>query len=58
MSSGHDNLGKKIGSAGKAWAEQHMRFEDMEAYMLRLYLEYARLMGRDEKDPTNMDFVL
>lgn len=55
-SSGHDELGRQIGLAGKEWAEKHWRMEDMEAYMFRLYLEYARLLYRDPGDPHSMDF--
>lgn len=56
-SSGHGSLGKEIGQAGKEWAEKHWRMEDMQAYMFRLYLEYARVMGRSEDDPRSMDYV-
>lgn len=33
---GHEHLAKKIGAAGKDWAENHWRKEDMAAYMCRL----------------------
>lgn len=56
-STGHDRLGHEIGQAGKKWAAQHWRREDMEAYMFRLYLEYARVMSRDPGDPQSMDYV-
>jgi hypothetical protein len=29
----------------------------MEAYMFRLYLEYARIMGRDPDNNQSMDYV-
>lgn len=40
---GHDKAGKKIAMDGKAWAESVLRKEDMQIYVLRLLLEYARL---------------
>lgn len=55
-SSGHDDLAREIGLAGKEWAEKHWRMEDMEAYMFRLYLEYARVMNRDPDDPMSWDY--
>lgn len=42
--------------AGREWAAKHWRFADMEAYMFRLYLEYARVMNRDDNNPTSMDY--
>jgi len=57
-SSGHDELAKEIGLAGKGWAAKHWRMQDMEAYMFRLYLEYARLLHRDPNNPTNWDFKM
>ena len=32
---GHDDLAKRIASAGKAWTEKYWRQEDMTAYMFR-----------------------
>ncbi len=40
---GHDNQAKKIASAGQEWANKVLRREDMQVYVLRLMLEYARL---------------
>lgn len=40
---GHDDVGEKIAMAGKEWAERTLRREDMQVYVLRLLLEYARL---------------
>ncbi|KAI0869111.1 glycosyltransferase family 90 protein [Hypoxylon argillaceum] len=40
---GHDSAAKKIAMDGKAWAESVLRKEDMQIYVLRLLLEYARL---------------
>lgn len=41
---GHDNAAEKIATDGKEWADKVLRKEDMEIYMLRLLLEYARLL--------------
>ncbi|CAK7199848.1 hypothetical protein SEUCBS139899_002534 [Sporothrix eucalyptigena] len=38
---------EKIAKAGKEWAERVLRREDMQVYVLRLLLEYARVL--DEK---------
>ncbi|KAI1296042.1 glycosyltransferase family 90 protein [Xylaria venustula] len=39
----HDDAAKKIAMDGKAWAESVLRKEDMQIYVLRLLLEYARI---------------
>lgn len=39
----HDAAAEKIASDGKAWAERVLRREDMQIYVLRLLLEYARV---------------
>ncbi|GAA5979810.1 hypothetical protein JCM5350_002056 [Sporobolomyces pararoseus] len=52
----HDELAKKIGLAGKHWARDHWRKQDMAAYMFRLILEWARLLHRNDEDPHNLDF--
>jgi hypothetical protein len=46
---GHDAAAKKIAMDGKAWAEKVLRKEDMQIYVLRLLLEYARLCA-DERE--------
>ncbi|KAI3318099.1 glycosyltransferase family 90 protein [Xylariaceae sp. AK1471] len=46
---GHDSAAKKIAMDGKAWAEKVLRKEDMQIYVLRLLLEYARLSD-DRRD--------
>lgn len=46
---GHDDVAEKIASAGKAWAEKTLRREDMQVYVFRLLLEYARICD-DERD--------
>ncbi|KUI59124.1 Beta-1,2-xylosyltransferase 1 [Cytospora mali] len=40
---GHDEQASKIAAAGKEWAERVLRKEDMQIYVLRLLLEYARV---------------
>ncbi len=40
----HDNAAEKIATEGKAWADRVLRKEDMEIYVLRLLLEYGRLL--------------
>lgn len=47
--SGHDDMAAKIAVGGKAWAEKVLRKEDMQVYVLRLLLEYARLCD-DERE--------
>lgn len=39
----HDAQAERIATAGKEWAEKVLRKEDMQVYVLRLLLEYARL---------------
>lgn len=39
----HDAQAKKIALEGKQWAEKVLRKEDMQIYVFRLLLEYARL---------------
>ncbi|KAI0554837.1 glycosyltransferase family 90 protein [Xylaria curta] len=46
---GHDAAAKKIAMDGKAWAESVLRKEDMQIYVLRLLLEYARL-SHDQRE--------
>lgn len=42
-----DVLLRKIAKAGRAWKQSLGRKEDMEAYVYRLCLEYARLWADD-----------
>ncbi|KAI8938221.1 hypothetical protein NX059_005883 [Plenodomus lindquistii] len=44
-----DNAAEKIALRGKEWAEKVLRKEDMQIYMFRLLLEYARLCD-DKRD--------
>jgi hypothetical protein len=46
---GHDKQAEKIATAGQDWANKVLRREDMQIYVLRLLLEYARL-GHDNRD--------
>ena len=41
---GHDDEARKIATQGKDWAERVLRKEDMKIYMLRLLMEYARVL--------------
>jgi hypothetical protein len=45
-----DAQARKIARQGKAFAEMHMRKEDMTAYMFRLVLELNRVFNGDELD--------
>lgn len=40
---GRDEVGRDLAREGKKWAEKVLRREDMQIYVLRLLLEYARL---------------
>lgn len=39
----HDEVAKKIAMAGREWADKALRKEDMQVYVYRLLLEYARV---------------
>ncbi|KAI9815416.1 MAG: hypothetical protein M1832_005486 [Thelocarpon impressellum] len=45
---GHDAAAERIATAGMKWANKVLRREDMQIYMFRLLLEYARLLD-DER---------
>lgn len=49
MLPGHDVVAQQIALEGKAWAQRVLRKEDMQLYVLRLLLEYARLCD-DRRD--------
>ena len=51
---GHDALAKQIAYAGKEWTKKHWRWEDMETYAFRLYLEWARVASKDQ---TDVDYI-
>lgn len=40
----HDSTGKRLAGQGREWAAKVLRKEDIEVYMFRLMLEYARLL--------------
>lgn len=46
---GHDAAAEKIANEGKEWAEKVLRKADMQIYVLRLLLEYARIAD-DRRD--------
>ncbi|KAJ4245311.1 hypothetical protein NW762_014182 [Fusarium torreyae] len=45
--SGHDKVAEKIALEGKEWANKVLRKEDMQVYVLRLLLEYGRVIADD-----------
>lgn len=47
---GHDRAAEKIATEGKEWAEQVLRKEDMQIYVLRLLLEYARILDDNREN--------
>ncbi|KAL7409844.1 hypothetical protein BDY24DRAFT_444581 [Mrakia frigida] len=47
VSEGNPDLGKVISEAGLDFVEKHWRWQDMQAYMFRLILEYRRAMAHD-----------
>lgn len=40
----HDKVAEKIADTSRVWAKKVLRREDIDVYMYRLVLEYARLM--------------
>lgn len=44
---GHDEVARRIALNGQCWVEKTLRYEDLQVYMFRLYLEYARLTSPD-----------
>ncbi|ORY32933.1 hypothetical protein BCR39DRAFT_522439 [Naematelia encephala] len=53
----HDEVARRIALNSQCWVERTWRREDLQTYMFRLYLEYARLVSPD-RDNGKMDFVL
>jgi len=47
---GHDNLAEKISEHAAEFARKYWRWQDMQAYVYRLALEYARLLSRDRNE--------
>ncbi|KAG6013002.1 hypothetical protein E4U54_007185 [Claviceps lovelessii] len=54
----HDKAAEKIAMEGKEWAEKVLRQEDMSIYVLRLLLEYARVMDDNRETMGWVDDVL
>ncbi|KAK0482416.1 glycosyltransferase family 90 protein [Armillaria novae-zelandiae] len=48
----HEDLARKIASAGRDWSRNFWRKEDMTAYNFRVFLEYARIMSTDRAEMT------
>ncbi|KAK4146663.1 uncharacterized protein C8A04DRAFT_34855 [Dichotomopilus funicola] len=44
-----DHVAERIATAGKQWAARVLRKEDMQVYVLRLLLEYARVASDDRE---------
>ncbi|KAI9847314.1 MAG: hypothetical protein M1837_002901 [Sclerophora amabilis] len=51
---GHDAAAKKIALEGQEWANKVLRPEDMQAYVFRLLLEYARI---SDDNRTHLGYV-
>ncbi|KAA8566747.1 hypothetical protein EYC84_009277 [Monilinia fructicola] len=51
---GHDAEAEKIATAGQQWANKVLRREDMQIYVMRLLLEYARVSNDNR---ANLGFV-
>jgi hypothetical protein len=54
---GHDREGEKIAEEGRDWAARVLRKEDMEVYMFRLLLEWARIVD-DRREELGFDLDL
>ncbi|GAA5875316.1 hypothetical protein JCM3774_005777 [Rhodotorula dairenensis] len=50
----HPELGKQIADNGKEYAEKYWRYADMETYLFRLLLEWARVSSHDR---ASMDYT-
>lgn len=44
---GHDVEAEKIATAGQEWANKVLRKEDMQIYVMRLLMEFARILDED-----------
>ena len=53
----HDKEGERIATAGREWAGQVLRKEDMEIYFFRLLLEWGRLTD-DRRDGIGFGSVM
>jgi len=48
-SGSHDAMARRIAERGVDFVRNHWRFEDMEVYVYRQLLEYARVMSDDRE---------
>ncbi|KAG8870069.1 Glycosyltransferase Family 90 domain containing protein [Tulasnella sp. 331] len=48
----HDSIAKTIAMQGRAWSLTFWRRVDMDAYMFRLFLEFARVLSQDRESQT------
>ncbi|KAG9092621.1 F-actin-capping protein subunit alpha [Ceratobasidium sp. UAMH 11750] len=46
---GHDDMAEKIAAHAREFSERYWRWEDMQVYVYRLLLEYARLLAYDRE---------
>ncbi|SCV67516.1 BQ2448_5127 [Microbotryum intermedium] len=53
----HDQLAETIAAQSKEWTAAYWRWEDMQAYLYRLLLEYNRVMQRDPNNYNSHDFT-
>ncbi|MBW0484194.1 hypothetical protein O181_023909 [Austropuccinia psidii MF-1] len=44
-----EELGRQISEQGHEWVQKHFRYEDLQAYAWRTYLEWARVSSEDRK---------
>lgn len=51
---GFDEVGEALANNGRCFVKKVFRLEDLQAYMFRLFLEYARLMAPTDQ---GVDFV-
>jgi len=56
-SPGHDNAAKNIAMSGHDWAQKVLRKEDMQVYVYRLLLEYARLVDDNREQLAYLSFA-
>jgi hypothetical protein len=54
----HDRAAERIAMEGKEWGDKVLRKEDMQIYVLRLLLEYARVMDDNREQMGWVDDVL
>ena len=49
-----DKIGREIGEKGRRWVERVLRKRDLELVMLRILMEYGRIMS-DDRDAMNFE---